>query len=271
MAKQTLHTIGLIGGGNMGAAILNGLLENCDFSCRLMVAERDAARRKRLQTRYKVMTENLTDLVDTAGTLVLAVKPQDLPEVLKTIRPSVRKDHLVISIAAGVTTAFIEKALGGVPHVVRTMPNLPAQIGEGITAVCGGASARKKDVDFTGLILKCVGKTVVVPESQMDAVTAVSGSGPAYVFYVVECLQAAAKAQGLSAELSRDLVTATLSGSLNLLAESPLSAGELRERVTSKGGTTAAALAVLNAKKMNKVWLEALTAAKKRAGELRAG
>ena len=148
------------------------------------------------------------------------------------------------------------------------MPNLPAQVGEAVTGICRGKFATPSDIKAAQQIFHCIGKTVVVDERFMDAITAVSGSGPGYIFYFAECLEKAARSLGLSPTLARDLVTQTLKGSARLLEESNEGADVLRARVTSKGGTTQAALAVFEKSKTGKIVARALAAAKKRAKEL---
>ena len=175
---------------------------------------------------------------------------------------------LVISIAAGITISYLEKKLGKKARVIRTMPNLPAQIGEGITAIARGSLAKAGDVKTAVNIFSCVGETAVVNEDLIDAVTAVSGSGPAYVFHFVENLMKASQALGLNKELSAKLVTQTLLGSAHLLAQSKEDAGRLREKVASKGGTTQAALNVLKKQRVGTAFKKALAAAQKRAKEL---
>lgn len=175
---------------------------------------------------------------------------------------------LVVSIAAGITTLYIEKKLGGKSRVVRSMPNLPLQIGQGMTGVCSGRWATKADVQSAVNIFKMVGDVVLVDENRMDAITAVSGSGPAYVFLFAECLLKAAKMLGFDDKQSQQLVTQTLRGSLTLLEKSSEPAEVLRARVTSKGGTTQAALEVLMRHNLEGIFKKALLAARKRAKEL---
>ncbi len=232
------------------------------------VCEKDSKRQAYLKRAYKVRVRNLSDLITDSDILVLAVKPQDFENVLGEIKASLRPKHLVISIAAGITSTYIERKLGKGIRVIRTMPNMPAMVGQGITAVCRGKYATAKDVQAACQLFNCVGQTVVVKENLIDSITAVSGSGPAYVFLFMECLIKAARALGLKDDLSVKLINQTLSGSLALILEKGLDPIELRAKVTSKGGTTQAATDVFMKYDLNKIIEEALKAAQKRAGEL---
>jgi len=257
-------TIGVIGGGNMGGAIVGGICKEY----RIVVCEQDAKRRQVLKKKYKVKFGDLSDVIDQSNVLMLAVKPQNFDDLLTKIKPLLSKKTLVISIAAGITCRYIEKRLGSHARVVRAMPNLPVQVGEGMTGVCLGKNATNRDLVTACRLFSLVGKTVVVLEKQIDAVTAVSGSGPAYLFYVMECLQKTARSLGLDDELGKTLVRQTIRGSLDLLDYQKEEAGVLRERVTSKGGTTEAALKVFKKRNMGKIFKEALTDAKRRAKAL---
>lgn len=256
--------VGIIGGGNMGTAILAGIGGKYTAA----VCEQDAKRAGFLKRRFGVKAADVDHVAQGSRVIILAVKPQDFEEVLETLRWYVRQDQLIISIAAGITCRYIEQRLGKNIRVVRTMPNLPAQVGEAVTGVCRGEFATAADVKTTRQIFNCIGKTVVVDERFMDAITAVSGSGPGYIFYFAECLEKAARSLGLSPALAKELVAQTLKGSIRLLEQSGEGADILRARVTSKGGTTQAALAVFEKNKMGKIVQQALAAARKRARAL---
>ena len=258
------HKVGVIGGGNMGAAIISSIVRKFNVS----VCEKDKKRSAALKRKFKVRALALKELVVKNDIIILAVKPQGIEEVLNQISGVLTKDKLVVSIAAGVTASFIEKILGSKMRVIRTMPNMPAQIGEGITAVSKGRYATKADVDLVCDIFDNVGWTVVVKEGRIDAITAVSGSGPAYVFLFVEYLTKAAMSLGLNKKLSKDLVEETLLGSIHLLLSQKEDAASLRAKVTSKGGTTQAAADVFMKNKTEKIFVDALKAAKKRARQL---
>ncbi|HOW35888.1 MAG TPA: pyrroline-5-carboxylate reductase [Candidatus Omnitrophota bacterium] len=265
-----MYKIGIIGGGNMGEAIISGCLKRFF----VYVSEKDATRRNYLLKKYRLEGVDVKTLAQASEIIIIAVKPQDIDEVLTVLRSVVKlKDKLIISVAAGVTTRYLERKLGNNCKVVRTMPNMPALIGKGITAVCKGRHAGKKDVDLACKIFDNVGKTVVVAEELMNSVTAVSGSGPAYVYLFMECLIKAAQSLGLKEALAEELVKNTFSGSLELLLKNNdnLSPGILRARVTSKGGTTQAALEVFARRKFERIIADALKAAQKRAKTLSRG
>ena len=259
-----MTNIGLIGCGNMGTAILAGISRKYAVA----VCEQDARRAGALKRRFGVKAADLKTVAAGARVIILAVKPQNFDEVLAALKGGVRRDQLIISIAAGITCRYIEQRLGQKIRVVRTMPNLPAQVGEAMTAICRGESATSGDVKLAQQIFNCIGKTVVVEERFMDAVTAVSGSGPGYIFYFIECLEKAARSLGLNPSVARELVAQTLKGSARLLEQSGEGADVLRGRVTSKGGTTQAALAIFEKHKTEKILQEALAAARKRAKAL---
>jgi len=256
--------IGIIGGGNMGSAIIAGISKQYN----ILVCEQDKKRCQQLKRRYKVTTGDLKTVIEKSRAVILAVKPQNFDKLLKQIRPLAAKEKLIISIAAGITCQYIQKRLGSNVHVVRAMPNLPVQVGEGITGICSGKMAVKGDLILACRIFSCIGQAVVVEERWMDAITAVSGSGPAYVFLFIEYLNKAAISLGLEKNLARDLVAQTIRGSMDLLEHQKIDAGVLRAKVTSKGGTTQAALDVFQKNKLEKVFKSALSAAKKRAKEL---
>lgn len=256
--------IGIIGGGNMGSAIIAGISkQNSVFVC-----EQDQKRCRQLKRKHKIKTGDLQTIIKKSQVIILAVKPQNFDALLKTIRPVVTEDKLVISIAAGITCRFIEKRLNGKIRVIRAMPNLPVQIGLGITGICPGKAAVNRDLILARRIFSCIGKAVIVDEKKMDAITAVSGSGPAYVFLFVEHFSKAAVSLGLDKNLAHELVAETIKGSLGLLEQQKKDAGQLRAKVTSKGGTTQAAINVFAKHKSEKVFKSALNAAKKRAKEL---
>lgn len=256
--------IGIIGGGNMGAAIIGRIRK--DFS--LQVCEANGRRAQNLRKKFKIKIADLKTVVESSRIVILAVKPQGFDDVLKEIGQLNIKNKLIVSIAAGITTAYIEKRLKGHVKVVRTMPNLPAQVGQGMTGLCAGKKAKTADLNIVKRIFNKIGKTVVVKEKWMDAVTAISGSGPAYFFLFVESYVEAAQSLGLKEDLSRELVLQTLKGSLNLLETQKEDAGVLRQRVTSKGGTTHAALKILMKHKFKILFKMALKSARQRAKEL---
>ena len=263
-------TIGIIGGGNMGEALIKGLHKDN----RVLVCEANAARVKYLTKKYGVSVGSLALTVEESDIVIFAVKPQDMADVLLNMRkggitlPVQKRHKMYISIAAGLTTLFFEKHLGEKISVVRCMPNMPALIGEGMTGLCAGRFTSLSELKLAQEILGVLGETILVKESMMDAVTAVSGSGPAYVFLFVEQWMSAAKKLGFKESDAKQLVYKTLLGSAHLLAQSEFDAATLRSKVTSKGGTTQAAMDVFSSRKFNQLMKDAINAAKKRAMEL---
>lgn len=259
-----MKTIGIIGGGNMGSAIIGGIRRQY----KVLVCEKDSVRSQELKKKFKIIMQDLNTVIKRSKIVILAVKPQDFDLVLEEIAKTISSSQLVISIAAGITTQYIEKRLGKNIRVIRAMPNLPAQVGKAMTGLCKGAVAADNDLKSAQEIFGRIGKTVVIEENLMDAITAVSGSGPAYVFYFIECFKQAALKLGLSEETAQELVTQTLRGSLALLEKSKEEAGVLRKKVTSKGGTTQAALTIFEQNKFPEIFAQALAAARDRAKEL---
>lgn len=259
-----MKSIGVIGAGNMGSAIIAGIHDKYT----VYVCEQDQSHCRDLRHTHNVFIAGLKAVVEKSQAIIIAVKPQDFDAILSEVREVVTKDKLVISIAAGITCQYIEKRLGQEIRVVRTMPNLPVKVGEGMTAICRGRKATNSDLGVASQIFDSIGKSVIVEEKWMDAITAVSGSGPAYVFLFVEYLNKAAKSLGLKENVGHELVLQTLKGSLKLLEQSKEDASVLRAKVTSKKGTTQAALEVFSKKKTDKIFVEALKAAKQRAKEL---
>lgn len=252
----------------MGEALLAGLLRSGRWRAQdILAIDIRPGRRRHLARAYGVRTSGRVADAQGAGTVVLAVKPQQMNVVLTQLAPHLRASQTVISIAAGVPLRTIEEYLVRIP-VIRVMPNTPALVGEGASAIAAGRWARNGQVRLAEEIFSTVGRVSRVSEGAMDAVTAVSGSGPAYVFYVAEALEEAARALGLSAELARNLVKQTLLGSSRLLAHSDQDPRELRRRVTSPGGTTEAALEVLERRSLKRTFLKAVQAAQKRARQL---
>jgi pyrroline-5-carboxylate reductase len=260
----------LIGGGNMGEALVSGLLRSGTWKpAQITVCDVRAEALARLRKRYRIRTSTESrQAVRGADILLLAVKPQHMKPLLEDLGPEVRRSQLVLSIAAGISTRFIEKFLPRGSRVVRVMPNTPALVGLGMAALARGRCAKAAEERLARSIMETVGEVVRVSESAMDAVTAVSGSGPAYVFYVAEAMRDAGVRLGLSARVSDQLVRQTIKGAGALLAQSPEDAGELRRRVTSPGGTTEAAIGVMEKAKLHGLFLKALRRAAGRSREL---
>lgn len=238
--------ITFLGGGNMARALIGGLRNQGASAAAIQVIEPQAEQRERLSASFGV---RCIEHVDTAAldcaVLLLAVKPQQMQAALKPLAGRLQ-NQLVVSIAAGLQLADIAHWLGNYRRLVRVMPNMPALIGAGISGLFADASVSHEERQLAEKILAAVGQALWVEvEEELDAVTAISGSGPAYVFYFIEALQQAGRELGLSPATARQLALATFTGAAQLAAQSTEDVGTLREQVTSKGGTTAAALTVL--------------------------
>jgi pyrroline-5-carboxylate reductase len=260
--------IAFIGGGNMASALIGGLLRAGRLPGELNVVEVEPARCAQLGQEFSVAAiTSPDDSLRDADAVVLAVKPQQMRAACEAARPFLGAP-LVVSIAAGTRSADIARWLG-LAAIVRTMPNTPALIGRGVTGMAATAQVSHAQRELAESILRTAGDVVWFDnEAQLDAVTAVSGSGPAYVFYFIEALARAGTELGLSAEQSRELAVQTFVGAAHLAADSSEPLETLRQRVTSKGGTTAAALAWLEANAVAARIVEAVHAAHRRAGEL---
>ena len=237
--------IGFIGAGNMASAILAGLLESSAASAdRLGVFDPDSARRDAIASKGVTVFESNAELAAWADALILATKPQVVDTVLRELGDHA-KNTLVISIAAGVSCARIESFLPSGTRVIRTMPNTPALVGKGATAISAGTHATDSDLAFATAIFESVGIVVRVEEKQIDAVTGLSGSGPAYVFAMIEAMAEAGEKVGLPSDVSLALTQQTVLGAATLLSESDDGPAALRKKVSSPGGTTVAGLAAL--------------------------
>jgi pyrroline-5-carboxylate reductase len=258
-----------IGGGNMAEALIQGILASGLAAAEsVWVTDIREERLTGLQEKLGVCTTtDNAEAVRGAETVWLCVKPQQMVEVLQSLQGAA-PNALYVSIAAGVTTSTLEKALGGGVRVVRVMPNTPALVQAGAAGISAGSLATDEDVQQVETLMGSVGKTVVVPESDLHAVTALSGSGPAYVFYLVESMLKAAESFELDPEKARELVVQTIIGSGKLLQESGLPAAELRARVTSKGGTTFAATETFTAHGVDQGVIAGVFAAAERSREL---
>lgn len=261
--------IAFIGGGNMATAILGGLLAKGFHAADVVVAEIDAAARARLASGLGVSTVEAPGAeMARVDAIVLAVKPQNMREVAKSLSPHLAK-QLVISIAAGIRIEDLSRWLGGHLRIVRAMPNTPALVQAGITGLYATDAVTLSDREKVDKLLTVVGATVwLESEADIDAVTALSGSGPAYVFYVMEALEAAAQELGLAPDKARTLALWTFAGGAKLAAERGIDPAVLRAQVTSKGGTTQAAISVLEAAQVKATFVAAIKAAHARSREL---
>ena len=262
--------IGFIGGGAMGGAMIRGVLDRgLSAPGEIGVTDISAARLDELRTAYNVKThEDYQSTLEGADAVVLAVKPQNLAEVMPQLKGRLTKDQLVLSIIAGARIASIADGLNHRP-VVRAMPNTPAQVGAGISVWTASTEVSQRQREIASAILGALGKEIYAPdEGFIDMATAVSGSGPAYVFALMEALAAAAVNIGLPPEMAQELVLETVLGAARLASETGTPPGELRERVTSPGGTTAAGLQKLYQGDMEAMIASAVSAAYQRAKEL---
>ena len=263
--------IGFIGAGNMAGALIRGLLEAKLYTAEDMaVSDTLPAQLRKVKRQYGVegMRDN-TRLVQTAHTVVLSVKPQILDQVLAEIRPVVTRKQLFISIAAGVPLARLESGLGDRARVIRVMPNTPALLAKGMAVVTRGKRATAKDEKLALSLFRGVGEaTAVKDEALMDAVTGLSGSGPAYVYLFAEALIAGGSRVGLTPKLATQLALQTLTGAAAMLQESGYSPQQLREMVSSPGGTTLAGLARLDKGKFTDTVVAGIEAAARRSREL---
>ncbi len=261
-------TIAILGAGAMGSALAKGLLGNgwrpADLVLAEVVPERAAVVRAELGCEC---VSDPAEAVRGREAVVVAVKPQDMETLLEQVADAILPDQLVITLAAGVRIATLENALGETP-VVRVMPNTPSLLGEGIAGLAGGAHAGSKHMAVARMVMEAVGQVVELEESDLDAVTAVSGSGPAYVFALAEAMTEAALQQGLAADVASELVNYTVLGAGEMLVRTGQSAAHLRRQVASPGGTTAAALAVMEQGGFSDLMVAALEAAYKRSIEL---
>jgi len=264
--------IAFIGGGNMASALIAGLAGKLTAGADIHVVDPNPASLEKLHQQYGVTTATAADAAaGAADVIVLAIKPQSMREVAAQLLPLLdqAKQTLIVSVAAGIRSADLSRWLGGYGAIVRCMPNTPALIGMGITgmvAAAGVSAAQKQAADD---ILRAVGPTVWLDdEAKIDAVTALSGSGPAYVFYFIEAMQQAAGEMGLSAEQGTQLALATFAGAAQLASQSAEPVSLLRERVTSKGGTTYAALTSMEQSGVKAAIVKAVKAAAARGKEM---
>jgi pyrroline-5-carboxylate reductase len=263
--------VAILGAGKMGEALLSGLIRAGASPSDLLVSSRRADRAQELTKSYGVEVIDNAAAVKAADTVIVAVKPQDMGALLAEIEPYVTSQQLVVSVAAGITTEFIERRLAeGVP-VVRVMSNTPVLVDQAMSAVSAGEHADEAHLVRTEELLTSVGRTIRVPESQQDAVTALSGSGPAYFFYLVEAMTDAGILLGLPRSVAHDLIVQTAIGSAVMLRDSGDTPQTLREAVMSPAGTTIAAIREMENHKVRAAFLAALEAARDRSRELASG
>ena len=260
--------IAILGAGKMGEALISGLLRAGRAPAGIIAAARRQQRADELRERYGVQVAAAADAAKTAETLMLTVKPQDMAALLAEIAPSVPGDRLIISVAAGITTSFIERRLPGDLPVVRVMSNTPVLVDEAMSVISPGSHATDAHLRFTEELLRPVGRVIRIPESQQDAATALSGSGPAYVYYLVEAMVDAGILLGMPRQTALEMVIQAVYGAATMLRESGEHPVILREAVTSPGGTTISAVAELERHRVRAAFLDAIEAARDRGREL---
>ncbi|HOL09783.1 MAG TPA: pyrroline-5-carboxylate reductase [Bacillota bacterium] len=264
-----MKRLGIIGGGAMGSAIIHGILTNNIITPEeLFLLELDREKRNLLQQQYGLnLVESLQQLTQSCDTIILAIKPQVVPLLAAELKQYTSEAHLIISIVAGITLDYFENEIP-LPRFIRVMPNTPAKIGKAVSVYCTGSKATGKDCQTTELIFGAIGTVLRLNESQMDAATAVSGSGPAYVFYLIEAMVDAGVMLGLTRNDSFNLVVGTFIGAAEMLRESGEHPAKLSNDVTSPGGTTAAALYELQQNAVAGSIMKALKAAAERSQAL---
>ena len=268
--EMKLDSIGFIGTGNMATALIKGILEGGIFDkSRIYGSDKDQEKLKKISKELGigVYSSNIS-LAQISSIVVLSVKPQSIKEVLEEVKDYVGGDKLIVSIAAGVPIAFIRSFLGRKVPIVRVMPNTPALIRRGISGIATDKKLSDEIMDMIFKIFSAVGEAIVVEERMMDAITAISGSGPGYVFRFMECMVEGAIQMGFEEEVARRLVVNTFLGASELARISQESLSSLREKVTSPGGTTEAALKIFEQRGLKTIILDALKAAKNRGEEI---
>jgi pyrroline-5-carboxylate reductase len=270
MSTIEVKTIAFLGAGNMGGALIQGVLDKGFVSADCIWASDLLPQRiKYLKDKYHInITHDSRQAVDKANIIILAVKPQQLGLLLSEVRHLVDDAKLVISIAAGIPLSYLQTNLKENTRLIRVMPNMPALVGAGVTAICGGEYALADDLNISEELFSCVGEVVRVDEGLMDAVTGLSGSGPAYVMVVIEALADAGVKLGLARDTALKLATQTVLGSAKLLKEKGLHPAQLRDMVASPGGTTIAGLCALEQGGLRAAIIDAVEKAARRSMEL---
>ena len=263
--------IAILGAGKMGEALISGLLRAGRNPADVVVVVRRPARGAELRETYGVAALSAADAAKTAGTLVITVKPQDMSALLDEIAPHVPADRLVISVAAGIPTAMIERRLGAEVPVVRVMSNTPVHVDQAMSVISAGRYAGEEHLRRAEELLQPVGKVLRIPESQQDAATALSGSGPAYVYFLVEAMVDAGILLGIPRATALEMVNQAVYGAARMLRDSGEHPVILREAVTSPGGTTISAIRELERHGVRAAFLAAIEAARDRGAELGSG
>jgi len=274
MAEPTQNgtkTVAIFGAGVMGSTLLSGLIRSGRDAADLVITGRNIERAEELARTLGVRRMSNAEAAAVADTVVLVVKPQDMGGLLAEIRDRIRPGALVVSLAAGITTGFLEERLPADTAVVRVMPNTPALVDEGMAAISPGTHCDEEQLTEAEVLLRSCGKVLRIAEKHQDAVTAISGSGPAYIFYVVEAMIEAGVLLGMPRATSTELVVQTLYGAATMLKETGQHPTVLREQVSSPGGTTMAALRQLDDHKVRAAFVTAMEAAAQRSKQLASG
>jgi pyrroline-5-carboxylate reductase len=267
------RTVAFLGGGRMGEALISGLIRSGGRTAdEIVVTARREERARELAERHGISaTLSNPDAIESAKTLVLMVKPQDMETLLEQIAESVSSDHLVVSFAAGIRTSFVERRLTEMVPVVRVMSNVAVLVDEAMSVVAAGRHAEDKHLAVAEELLGYVGRVLRLKETHLDAITATSGSGPAYFFLLAEAMIEACILLGLSRDVATELIIQTMLGSAKMLRDTGRHPVELREMVTSPGGTTIAAIRHLEEAGVRAAFLNAIDAARQRSAELAKG
>jgi len=271
MGDRLASVIAILGAGKMGEALISGLLRAGRSPSGVQAAVRGADRADELRERYGIGVVAAAEAAKTAGTLVITVKPQDMPGLLAEIAPDMPASALVISLVAGIPTPVIERRLGVPVPVVRVMSNTPVLVDEAMSVISAGAYAGEEHLRRAEDLLRPVGKVLRIPESQQDAATALSGSGPAYVYFLVEAMVDAGILLGMPRGTALEMVIQAVYGAATMLRESGEHPVILREAVTSPGGTTISAIRELEKHRVRAAFLAAIEAARDRGAELGSG
>ena len=268
--KNIKETIGFIGAGNMATALISGLINSDQSATKIIASSPEQEHLEKLSKDFGIKTTNNNlEIVDNSDIVILAVKPNIVQAVIDEIKDvATDKDILIISIAAGVKIEKIESQLGSPMRVIRAMPNTPASIMEGVTAICANSNAQSNDIENAKLLFECVGKITHINEKDIDIFTALIGSGPAYIFYLIESLLDSSKNLHLPEQEKKDLLASMISGAANLVLNSDESPNVLRKKVTSPGGVTQTAIEEFETEGLKEIISKSMIAAEKKSIEL---
>ena len=266
-----MRKIAFIGCGSMAEAMISGIIANNYVQAdQIMIMNKNNhERRQEMVDKYGIRaTTDYHQLLQDASIVVLAVKPQHIFEALSAAKPFINKKMLILSVAAGITTHTIEDIIGEAIPIVRSMPNTSAAVGKSATAMSMNSYTSERQIKTAKELLETFGNAIIVEEEQLDSVTGLSGSGPAYIYYLVEAMEEAAAKIGLDQTSAKALIIQTLSGAAEMLQQSPKSPATLRKEVTSPGGTTEAGLQVLQSHKVNEAMINCIIAASEKSKQL---